>query len=95
MGRYRKHNGTEILERIESEGKTMTYYSQRKSIKNGEPQAVNNRYGSRDDMEYQFHLYCASAVKNDAGNEMDSIEWGTIENGMIERKRYDHPVAEE
>ena len=45
-------------------------------------------------MEYQFHLYCASAVKNDAGNEMDSIEWGTLENGVIERKRYDHPVQE-
>ncbi len=39
----------------------MTYYSQRKSILNGEPQAVNNRYGDRRAMERQFHLYCANA----------------------------------
>lgn len=71
----------------------MNYYAQRKSIKNGEPQAVVNKYGTRDDMEYQYHLFCASAVKNDAGNEVDALEWGTIQNGVIERKRYDHPVV--
>lgn len=70
----------------------MTYYSQRKSIKNGEPQTVNNRYGTRADMERQFHLYCASAATNEAGNEIDSIEWGTIENGVIERKRWVWPT---
>ena len=66
----------------------MTYYSQRKSIKNGEPQSVNNRYGTRQEMERQFHLYCASAATNEAGNEVDSVEWGTVENGIIERKRW-------
>ena len=66
----------------------MTYYSQRKSIKNGEPQTVNNRYGTREEMERQFHLYCASAATNEAGNEVDSIEWGTIEKGVIERKNW-------
>lgn len=70
----------------------MTYYSQRKSIKNGEPQTVNNRFGERADMERQFHLYCASAATNEAGNEIDSIEWGTIENGIIERKRWVWPT---
>lgn len=70
----------------------MTYYSQRKSIKNGEPQAINNRFGTRADMERQFHLYCASAATNEAGNELDSIEWGTIENGAIERKRWEWPT---
>lgn len=70
----------------------MTYYSQRKSIKNGEPQNVNNRFGERADMERQFHLYCASAATNEAGNEIDSIEWGTIENGVIERKRWVWPT---
>lgn len=75
----------------------MTYYSQRKSIKNGEPQTPVNRYGSRIDMEYQFHLFCASSVKNEAGNDADSIEWGTIEGGAVEFKRYDHSneIAEE
>lgn len=64
----------------------MTYYAQRKSIKNGETQPINNRFGSRAEMERQYHLYCASAATNEAGNEIDSIEWGTIEGGIIERK---------
>ena len=64
----------------------MTYYAQRKSIKNSETQPINNRFGSRAEMERQYHLYCASAATNEAGNEIDSIEWGTIEGGAIERK---------
>lgn len=66
----------------------MTYYAQRKSIKNGEPQTINNRYGTRADMERQYHLYCASACTNADGYEVDSIEWGTVEHGVIERKCY-------
>ncbi len=75
----------------------MMYYSQRKSIKGGEPQAINNRFGERADMERQYHLYCASAATNEAGNEVDSIEWGTIEQGVIERKvwNWEAPEAEE
>lgn len=72
----------------------MTYYAQRKSIKNGEPQAINNRYGERAEMERQYHLYCASAATNEADNDVDSIEWGTIENGVIERKRWTKPTPE-
>lgn len=71
-----------------------TYYAQRKSIKNGEPQAVNNRYGARADMERQFHLYCASAATNADENEYDSIEWGTIEQGVLDRKAWSHPVTQ-
>lgn len=70
----------------------MTYYAQRKSVKDGAAVAPNNRYGERKDMERQFHLYCASACTNEAGNELDSIEWGTIENGPIERKLYRQPA---
>lgn len=66
----------------------MTYYAQRKSIKNDEPQTVNNRYGTRAEMERQYHLYCASAATNADGNDVDSVEWGTVENGAIERKRW-------
>lgn len=65
------------------------YYAQRKSIKNGQAQTPVNRYGSEIDMEYQYLLFCASAVKNEAGNDLDAIEWGTVENGMKERKVYD------
>ena len=64
----------------------MNYYAQRKSIKNGAPVTPNNRFGERAEMERQFHLYCASAATNADGNEVDSIEWGTIEQGAIERK---------
>lgn len=72
----------------------MTYYAQRKSINNGEPQPVVNKYGTREEMEYQFHLFCASAVKTDI-RDIDAIEYGTIEQGAIERKRYTRPVSEE
>ena len=64
----------------------MTYYAQRKSIKAGTPQTINNRYGDRAEMERQFHLFCASAATNTDGNNVDSIEWGTIEQGVLERK---------
>ena len=69
----------------------MTFYAQRKSINNGEPQPVINKYGSQQEMEYQFHLFCASAVKTDV-RDLDSIEWGTLEQGVIERKKYTRPV---
>lgn len=65
------------------------YYAQRKSVKDGQPQLPVNKYGSEIDMEYQYLLFCASAVKNEAKNDFDAIEWGTIENGMQERKVYD------
>lgn len=72
----------------------MTFYAQRKSINNGEPQPVINKYGDRQEMEYQFHLFCASAVKTDI-RDIDSIEWGTVEQGVIERKKYVRPVEVE
>lgn len=71
----------------------MTYYSQRKSILNGEPQTVTNKYGDRRQMERQFHLFCANA--NDAEEytfDVDAIEWGTVEGGVIERKVYTKPT---
>lgn len=73
----------------------MTYYSQRKSILNGEPQTINNRYGDRRAMERQFHLYCANACDGTENPfDVDSIEWGTVEGGMIERKVYTKPTPE-
>ena len=74
----------------------MTYYSQRKSVLNGETQAVVNKYGDRRAMERQFHLFCANA--NDGEDfpfDLDSIEWGTLENGAIERKVYQKEVQPE
>lgn len=67
----------------------MTYYAQRKSIQDGVPQAINNRYGNKREMERQFHLYCANACDgDDFPFDIDSIEWGTIEGGAVERKLY-------
>ena len=43
----------------------MTYYAQRKSIKNGEAQPIVNKYGDRSAMEFQYYLFCASASKNE------------------------------
>lgn len=68
------------------------YYSQRKFVKDGTPQAPVNKYGERADMEYQFYLFCASSVKNEAGNDFDSVEWGTIEQGALEKRGFNHPA---
>lgn len=74
----------------------MTYYSQRKSILNGEPQSVVNKYGDLRQMERQFHLFCSNACDgDDYPFDVDSIEWGTVDGGVIERKVYRKPEPEE
>lgn len=73
----------------------MTYYAQRKSIKNGTTQPINNRFGTLPEMERQYHLYCASAATNADGFEVDAVEWGTIEQGAVERKVWTHEVQPE
>ena len=74
----------------------MTYCAQRKSILNGEPQTVNNRFGDRRAMERQFHLYCANACDGEEFPfDIDSIEWGTVEQGVLERKVSNKPPAPE
>lgn len=66
-----------------------TYYAQRKSILNGEPQTAVNKYGTKRQMERQYHLFCANANDGDVYQfDIDSIEWGTVENGTFERKVY-------
>lgn len=71
----------------------MTFYAERKSINEGNVQPVVYKTGTQAEMEYQFHLFCASAVKTDI-RDIDSIEWGTVEQGVIERKKYTRPVEE-
>ena len=68
----------------------MTYYAQRKSIKNGQPVAPNNRYGAYSEMLRQYFLYCAAAATNADENEYDSIEFGTIEGGILKVERFDN-----
>ena len=73
----------------------MTYYAERKSILNGQTQPINSRFGDRRAMERQYHLYCANACDGaEYPFDVDSIEWGTIEGGAIERKVYTKPEPE-
>ena len=71
----------------------MTFYAERKSINEGNVQPVVYKTGTQAEMEYQFHLFCASAVKTDV-RDIDPIEWGTVENGVTERKKYTRPAPE-
>ena len=68
----------------------MMYYSERKKVNNGQAVApVYHTDVSRDKMERQFHLNCANVLdENNPRNDLDVCEWGTIENGVIERKVY-------
>lgn len=73
----------------------MTYYAQRKTVLNGQPQPIVNKYGTQRAMQRQFHLFCANALDgDDFANDVDSIEWGTLEHGAIERKVYAKPMTE-
>jgi len=69
----------------------MTYYAIRRSIKNGVASS-NERTGDKAAMERQFHLYCASCATNEAGNEFDAVEWGTLEGGKLDRKTWENTV---
>lgn len=73
-----------------------TYYAQRKSILSNVPQSVINKYGGKREMERQFHLFCANACDGtDYPFDVDSIEWGTVELGAVERKVYYKPIPEQ
>ena len=72
-----------------------TYYAQRKSVLNGVPQTVVNKYGTERAMERQFHLFCANACDGDNFPfDVDCMEWGTIEKGAIEIKVYRRQTEE-
>jgi len=71
----------------------MTWYAQRKSIKNGST-TFNNRTGERDAMLRQYFLYCASSATNEQENEFDYVDFGTVEQGAIKHESFTHPVPE-
>ena len=65
------------------------YYAQRKTIANGTPETVSNQYGTRRQMERQYHLHCANALDgDDFAKDLYAIEWGTLETGAVERIVY-------
>lgn len=70
------------------------YYATKRTVKNGSAQTpANYSYTEHDEAERQYHLLCAAAIRNDEGNEKTSVEWGTIEQGLIERKKWEWPVV--
>ena len=71
----------------------MTYYAQRKSIK-GDQVTFNQRSGEQEDMLRQYFLYCASASTNEADNDYDFIDYGTIENGQLKKESFRHEKPE-
>ena len=73
----------------------MTYYAQRKSIKDGNT-TFNNRTGERKDMLRQYFLYCANASTNTDENDFDYIDFGTIERGAEKHEifRQERPQPE-
>lgn len=75
----------------------MMYYSERKKVNNGSAVApVYHTGNDRDKMERQFHLNCANVLDSDnPRNDLDVCEWGTIENGIIERRVYAKEIEPE
>ena len=73
----------------------MFYYAERKTVENGVPKTTTvYKTGERTAMERQFYLFCASAVTNESGADLEVCEWGTLENGKIDRKVYYKPAPE-
>ena len=71
------------------------YYARRKSILNGVPQTIVDKTGNQRQMERQYHLFCANACDgDDYPFDLDAIEWGTLEGGAIERKKYEKAAPE-
>lgn len=67
----------------------MTYYAERKTLNDGQNPVTVNKYGERRAMERQFHLFCANALDGEAFvNDLDAIEWGTVEQGVLGRVVY-------
>ena len=71
------------------------FYAQRKAIKDGAAQTpANYSYSTRNEAERQYYLLCASAIANSDGYDIVSVEYGTIEQGAIERRFWDHRPEE-
>lgn len=71
-----------------------TYYATKKFVKPDGTTNETNKFGTKEDMEYQYCLFRANSVKNTDGNVLSVCEWGTFEKGATERVVYRHPVPE-
>lgn len=69
------------------------YYAERRTINAGSQPVTVTKYGDRRGMERQFHLFCANALDGEAfPNDLDAIEWGTVEQGKLDRVVYKKEV---
>ena len=73
----------------------MIWFAQRKSIKNGQVTFNQRTDSDRDAMLRQYFLYCASAATNEAENEFDYVDFGTVEGGAIKKESFNHYIAPE
>lgn len=72
------------------------FYAQRKTVKNDTGATpINYYYGTRDEAERQFHLLCAAAIANTDANDITAVEYGTVEQGAVERKVYIREIQPE
>lgn len=69
------------------------FYAQRKVFKDGAGVTpANYYYSTREEAERQYHLLCASAIANTDGNDFVAVEYGTVEQGAVERRFWDFRV---
>lgn len=68
------------------------FYAQRKVVKNGAGQTPTNYYyETHNEAEKQYYLLCSNAIDNKEDRDMVSVEYGTVEHGVIERKAWIFP----
>lgn len=76
----------------------MNYYVIRQYSENGTRKTpANYPYSTRPEAERQYNLLCAAAWLNEINIEsptmlvdFESVEIGTVEHGMIDRKFFNH-----
>lgn len=70
------------------------YYATKRTIKNGAAVTPSNySYTNPSDGEKQFHLLCANAITNSEQCETIAVEWGTVEQGAVERRVWNYQIT--
>lgn len=70
------------------------YYSEKRSEKKDGTVTTTTKYGEKDDMLYQFFLFCANSVKNDSKTEFDAVTYGPVRGSAKRFETFNHPQPE-
>lgn len=71
------------------------FYAQRKEVKNGAGKTPSNYYyETLNEAAKQYYLLCANAIDNKEERDAVSVEYGTVERGVIECKAWIFPQPE-